>query len=396
MGQDKTLILAGAKPKRVRLRVVKAALETTTWSSKGVAKVAKKTFSSARAAADAFRKALRGKLRDDYVYLGEPHTRGDVILEAFAPGGGGGAVLDMSLDGRFIVTASITKESNFGSKLEIVEVATGARQIIVDERGGKNQCFLHAARFDREAKAVYFVLNDDTFRVELGTAKRKLLATGTGFNPFVVQPSFDRERRRLAICAKHAIRVLDENGAKLLDVPTKSKLTECRAARISPSGRLLAVYIASRGIIYDHEDAKHDTTNEVQIWDIEAGVLWETVTVAEKVHDVGLTPDDNALVVTWDYAQGPIGLEIPSGRALWRFVAPDSTRELGRAYAWTYSPDGKLIAIAGDTLKLYDAKTRKVALELHERFGRVDCVTFSSDGRRLAASIDGTAVVHAL
>nr|MBA3500174.1 hypothetical protein [Deltaproteobacteria bacterium] len=291
---------------------------------------------------------------------------------------------------------SITSESSFGAKLEVVEVATGARQILVDEPGGTHQNFLHAALFDRAARSVYFVLRDDTIRVELGTGTRTRLATGDGFNPFVVQPSFDRERRRLAICAEHAIRVLDEAGATVLEVPIRSQMRECRGSKLSPSGRLLALYIASRGVIYNHDDAKSDTTNEVQIWDIEAGVLWETVVMSEKVHKIGLTPDDDALVVTYDYARGPVVLEIPSGREIRRLNDSAREGELAWTYDWAYSPDGTRLAIAGDQMQLLDAKTLAPALDLTRVFGRAACVTFSRDGRRLSAARAGTAVVYAV
>src|SRR5207302_9614312 len=143
---DKTLVL-GAK--RVRLRVTGKALETTTWNAMGTAKVTTKAFADASAAARGYDKAVRAKMRADYAFLGAADEPGDIVLEAFAPGGGGGRVLDISADGTRIVTASITSEQNFGVKLEVVDVATGARDIVVDEPGGKRQNFLHAALFDR-------------------------------------------------------------------------------------------------------------------------------------------------------------------------------------------------------------------------------------------------------
>ncbi|MBA3500976.1 MAG: WD40 repeat domain-containing protein [Myxococcota bacterium] len=399
MTHDKTLVLAGAKPKRVRLRVVKTTLEQTTWNAKGTAKVTKKSFAKAEEAAREFDKAVRKKLRDDYAVLGEAAEPGDIILEAFAPGGGGGAVLDMSMDGSMIVTASITSESSFGAKLEMVEVASGARHVVVDEPGGSRQNFLHTALFARDGKSIYFVLRDDTYRVELATGKRTRIATGdpAALNPFVTMPTFDLERRRLVVLAKGpCVRVIDENHATVLEVSTKSKTTECRGAQISASGRLLALYISSRGIIYGHDDAKSDTTNEIQVWDIEAGVKWETVTLAEKVDDVGFAPADDLLLVTYEYARGPVALEIPSGRERWRIVDPHDESSLARASAWTYSPDGKSLAVAGDSLRLLDAKTRAPIVELPRVFGRVACPVFSRDGKRLAVSIGGTAIVHAL
>jgi hypothetical protein len=391
---DKTLVLAGAKPKRVRFRVVNAALEQTTWSAKGVSKVTEKTFDSPDEARGAFAKAVRTKLRADYAVVSESRERGAIVLEAFAPGGGGGAVLDLSPDGRYIATVTITSESMFGAKIEMVEVATGARHVVVEEPGGTRQNFMHNVLFDRDSKAIYYLHNEKTMRVDIASGERTEIAHAEKANPFCVQPCFDRERRRLALCDRDGILRVLEDGKCLLEVHSKSPTTECRAMSISPSGRLLAVNIVSRGIVYSHDDAKHDTTNEVQIWDVEAGVLWETVTVAQQVDDVGFTAGDDALLVTWLYALGPVALEIPTGRELWRHVdrwQGDNTRSHG----WAYSPDGKLLAITGDRLALLDAQTRQPVADFTELVGS-HCPMFSRDGRLLATSAGGTALVYAI
>ena len=102
---DKTLVLAGARPKRIRLRIVDdTTLEQTTWNAKGVPKPTRKIFTDTQEAARAFDDAVRKKLRADYAYVAEPNAYGDVILEAFAPGAGSGNVLDMSIDGMRVAT----------------------------------------------------------------------------------------------------------------------------------------------------------------------------------------------------------------------------------------------------------------------------------------------------
>jgi hypothetical protein len=50
----------------------------------------------------------------------------------------------------------------------------------------------------------------------------------------------------------------------VLEVDLGSATTECRAAGISPSGKLLALYRVSRGLVYSHADAMHDDTNVVE------------------------------------------------------------------------------------------------------------------------------------
>lgn len=388
-------MLAGPRPKRLRLRVVGKAIEQTTWNAKGVAKTTKKAFASAQAAAEAFRKFVRAKMRADYVHLATAKAPGDLLLEAFAPGGGGGRVLDISPDGTQIVTASITSGQSFGAKLEVIEVATGARRVVVDEPAGGRQAFLHAALFDRPGTGIYFLLRDDTEHVDLASGIRRVVARGEGFNPHVVRPSFDAARRRLVVFGDNeTVRVLDERDKPILEVPTAAKTTECRGAALSPSGSLLAVYIVSRGIIYGHDDAKHDTTNEVRIWDLESGKLWETVEMTSKVGDVGITPSDDQLVITRDYASGPVWLAIPAGTERARIT---DGSELARTRAWAYAPDGKRLALAGNQLRVIDVATGKdVALDAPFEYGGAECVAWSADGKRLASVVGGTAYVHAL
>lgn len=374
---DKLLVLAGPKPKRLRLRVDGSEIVQTTWNAKGQPKVARKAYADDDAAKAAFDKAVRKRLRDDYVVMGEGHEPGDLVFEAFAPGGGGGAVLDMSRDGKRIVTATITSESMFGSKVEVVEVASGARRILAEHAGGGDQQFLLAALFDRDGSAIYYVLNQDTYRVDLATGTRTQVAAGRDreLNHHVVRPSFDAARERLVVFATGPIvRVLGVDAQVLLEVTPPR---ECRGARLSPSGRLLAILLAG-------------DPSEVQIWDVDSASHWETLTTA-KLHHLGLTPEDDALIVTRDYARGPVALEIPSGRELWSLAGEDTY-----TFGWAYSPDGSRLAIAGNSLQILDARTRRVELDLVARAYRTACPVFSSDGRRLAASIDGSGKIYAV
>ena len=64
------------------------------WAST-LATYAEPVFGSPELAMREFDKALRKKLRDDYVVLSPP-ARGKIMLEAFAAGCGGGPVLDLS------------------------------------------------------------------------------------------------------------------------------------------------------------------------------------------------------------------------------------------------------------------------------------------------------------
>ena len=75
-----------------------------------------------------------------------------------------------------------------------------------------------------------------------------------------VRPSQDAARRRLVVFDEGSVvRVLDERGRTVAQVPTASPTTVCRAGAISPSGRLLALYRVSRDLVYGQADARHGT-----------------------------------------------------------------------------------------------------------------------------------------
>ncbi len=389
----KTLVLAGPKPKKAVLELIGKKLSSTTWTAKGTPKTTSKTLGSPDLAEREFDKALRKKLRDDYVVLSPP-ARGKVMLEAFASGCGGGPVLDLSRDGKYIVTGSMTSESNFGIQLELVEVETGLRTILVEEPGGVRQNFLHAPLFDREGKGIYFVLCDVLEYVDIQTKRRTVISKQANVNYHVTVPVFDAERRRLVIFDRSFVRVIDEQRKKLCEVNTKHKTTECRGVTLSPSGRYLALYIASRGIVYSHDDAKADTTNLIHIYDVETGSLWETIAVEPQINELGFSPDEKLLLVTQYYAKGPVALKIPSGEEAWALRDGD---ELAYTRDWAFAPDGMALATSGDHARLLKFPSlAPIELEKTGRYGRSEHVIFSADGKRLALWFAGTAYVYAL
>jgi WD40 repeat protein len=69
----------------------------------------------------------------------------------------------------------------------------------------------------------------------------------------------------------------------------------------------------------------------------------------------------------WDLEKGELLLTIPTG-------------------AWPrFSPDGKLVAVAGDDLRVWNVADRKEVRKISGYQGPVECVAFSPDGNVLAA-----------
>jgi hypothetical protein len=213
------------------------------------------------------------------------------------------------------------------------------------------------------------------------------------FNPYVVRPTLDAARRRLVVFDEgDVVRVL-EGGRVVLEVSTASKTLECRGGGISPSGRLLALYRVSRGIVYAHQDALHDTTNEVEVWDIEQGKPRMKLPVDGQLEQVGFDTTDEHLIVIDDYS-GPAAYALSSGQEVWRFGGIDRFNSSATCYSWAFSPDGSLLAVGRDGLFLYDAVSRKPIPVPEPGGDKVERVFFSGDGRLLASDCFGTAVVR--
>ncbi len=396
----KELVLAGQKARFITLRAEGAVLTKRTWTAgaETKAKETSKTCATAAACRSEFDKAVRAKQREFYATVRPHAAAGQVVHESFAPGGGGGAVLDLAPDGRSLLTASITSESSFGSKLHLIDVATGARTIVAEHPGGDRQQFLLAALFDYTGRNVFYTLNAETWWLALDTGERTRLSAGdpARLNPHVVRPFFDRDRTRLVVFAENGgVRVLDRARSIVAEVSTVSPTTECRAAALSPSGRLLALYIVSRGRLYGHEDAKHDTSSFVQIWDLDESRLVRTLPFAEKLDQLHFSPGEDDLIVTWDYRQGPVGIDLATGEERWRFEASPPTDRLATAYCIARSPDGTLLAVGRNELCLY-RNGSKEPLELEETgvWGEVGRVIFSADGSLVAFTQSGSAFVR--
>lgn len=388
-------------PRRCRLAVRGADLFTETGPVGGAAKATTKPFASAQEARRAWDKAVRDKLRDDFAFV-RPYAEarvGAAVLVAFASGAGAGALLDLSPDGRFAVTLG-SDARLVRYQIEVIEVATGARRRVYEHTDPTTQNFVLAVFFDATGEAVYLAPRGETLRIDLATGAPTRVAgyresVDACFNAFAVQPHTDRARRRVVVFdAGTWVRVLDRDDRAIFSACLASSTTECRAARISPSGRLLALYRVSRGIAYGHDDARHDDTSVVEVWDVDVGALRASLPMATQVDAVGFTPDDDTLLVTECYARGPVAYDLATGEERWRLHDPFRPGELAACHAWEYSPDGSLLAVGHSATGLYEAATRTpVPLDPAGMY-RTPCVRFSDDGRLLASVEGGLCVVR--
>jgi WD40 repeat protein len=364
-------------------------------------KTTAKTFSDAQTARVAYEKSCRAKFREGFAFVRDFASTqpGDVVLRTFASGAGAGVLLDLSPDGTRVVTVGSNSELT-EYWVETIDVATGQRRTVYEASTGKNQCFVHAVLFDATGETVYLAVQEETLRLDLTRGATTHIAsylegTNAQFNPHVLRPQFDRARQRLVVFdAGSRVRVIDPSAQTIFEVCTASPTSECRAAAISPSGKLLALHHISRGLVYQHNDALHDQTNVVEIWEIDTGVLRTSVPFTKKLDAVGFEPFDQRLIVAWEYAQGPVAYDLATGAECWRFEDPWSNERLAVTYGWAYSPDGSLLAVGRHRLVLYDAVTRSEMRIAESRGYKIAQVRFSADGSRLAVSEDGTCVVR--
>lgn len=353
------------------------------------------------AASVEYGKAIRSKIRDGYAFVGDraKAKRGEVVFVGFASGGGGGAVLDLAPDGRSLLTAGFNGAPT-SVWVERVDTVTGERRRVF-ERGHKSQLFLHAAMFVGDGSEFLVALDDETVAVSLATGDERRVAAyregrSSNFNPHVLRPQHSHDRSRLVIFdADSVVRVVDARFKTLLEVSTAEPTTECRSTAISPSGRLLAVYRVSRGILYNHDDAKKDKTNSIELWDIDRGKKIDTWKTTKQIDKMAFDPADKLLLVSWVYAEGPVIHELGSGKEVFRFDDPGSTDRLATAHHWVFSPDGAWLAIAGNQVALVDASSRKPA-KIEPAAYRASRVIFSGDGSVLASHEDNLAVLRAI
>jgi predicted DNA-binding WGR domain protein len=394
---ERELVLAGApKEKHWHGRVDGQTLIQRTWTDGGKPRETVRSFADEEKARTEFSKLERKRMTDGYVFrrAAEEAGTGEAVLKMYGP-----VLHDLSLDGRTLAIAWYGTGA-VRCRVILIDVATGARRVVHEEPTGSHSPYLHTAIFDQTGEGLFCQMYSDTWRLDLGSGAREKLASyreyrTANFNAYVARPSQDAARRRLVVFDEGDIVRVLEGGRAVLEVSTASRTVECRAGGISPSGRLLALYRVSRGIVYSHKDALDDTTNEVEVWDIDQGKLRQKLPFPGQLSRVGFDPKDRHLIVTHGYASGPAAYELSSGKEVWRFGGTGETDHSAHCFSWAFSPDGSRLAVGREALCLYElAGLKPVPVPGQTGGYRVERVVFSGDGQLLAATDFGIVVVR--
>ncbi|MHA5054778.1 WD40 repeat domain-containing protein [Streptomyces sp. SD15] len=393
-----TLVHPGfPKPKNVRLWVDGGWLrrESRTGTA-GTPRQSSKDHGSPEEARYALAKEGRKRMHDGFVLLRDPAevAFGEPVLVCAAPNRCSSQALDLHPEGHTVVVGTTLKEA-YGAEIHLIDVRTGIRQLVHTEPPGAKQTFLHTVRFDADGRGVVYALNGQTRHLDLDTGTSRTLASyeqyqTANFNPFCVQPSWDRARRRLLVFdTGNRVRVLDDAGESLLDLDVARRPT-CRAGALSPSGRLLV-------LAFDMHD--------IEVWDVDSGrqvhrhrfpFPFDRSAAGCGVDSLGFDPTERYLIANGGYAEGPCSMALDTGKLEWTVPDPYRTDRWGTCYGWDFSPDGSQLAIGDRGMAcLRDAATGAKA-PVQPPFtgtGRTYRVVFSDAGDLLACGGDSGSIV---
>ena len=152
----------------------------------------------------------------------------------------------------------------------------------------------------------------------------------------------------------------------------------------SPDGFILGIGGPCRVLLWPWAGNAKPTTITITPRDARSSPRW--------IDGLAFSPDGTTIAVGGPDAE-PKGLllfDVASGKLLRDYAVPGVRS--WRHSTVTFSPNGKLLAVQIDDLNsgggvaLWDVATGKLLQRLRGLFGDASCLTFSPDGRRLAAS----------
>ncbi|MEO3828003.1 WD40 repeat domain-containing protein [Actinomadura sp. B10D3] len=355
------------RPRHYRIRLEGRRLVHTAWTEGGKPRETAKEFDVQQDAGQAFQRLRDKKMREGFCCVGDGAARGDVLLEFMVPMGLHGPTVDLSPDGRTLVAGTTPKHAQGGAEIYLVDIATGRRRLVLPERPEANHrppspghAVLHTVLFDADGERIIYALDGETRLLDpTGGHQKPLAAYRTGFEPFRLRPSWNRDRTRLLVFdAEDRIRVLDRQGDPMFE--TRADIAdEYWGGALSQSGRLLALSRSKGKWLPDSPMA-----TEIEVWDLERGTIRVRIPVPFitcPVDKVGFDPSETLVLAKPWGSEGPGAFSIDTTELVWHFRHPSFPDRWDYCFDWDYSPDGTDLAV-GRLLQtdVVDAATRVV------------------------------------
>src|SRR5262249_49490824 len=147
-------------------------------------------------------------------------------------------------------------------------------------------------------------------------------------------------------------------------------------------------------VVQDKEAGRHTltrSTDVIQVWEASSGVkLGSLKDAPSHVTSVTYSPDGKLLAAAGD--DGTVKVwDLASRRPR---ATPQTGERVSGTFRLTFSPDGKRLAFTGTggALKVWNADTGQVTTPLGEVNSRT--ITFTPDGKQLATADQGTVSIR--
>lgn len=316
------------------------------------------------------------KLGEGFVCFGDGATASahDPLFRA----AGGSSTFDLHPGSHAIAHATLRSEAH-GADIHVLDLRSGRSRIVhgVDiDHADPRQTWIRDLRYHPNGESIYFTLNGSLIKLELAPARRrvvqrdrgKLVARNVGRVLFgdergELRIDMDPGRRFLLVYDAASVRVLATADDRTIFEQTTwgPEYANIRTAAISASGRLVAVV---------------SEQNTVCVLDVASRKQLHRMTLDKDVYRVGFAPGDRELLVAHEWMnQGPYVYPLGGREAGFHFT--DASGSPRTTPSWSFSPDGKRVALAGHELRVCAAGTWQ---ELYSGPDAAAHVVFSQDG----------------
>lgn len=321
---------------------------------------------------------VRRKLGEGFVYFGDGAAAG--LYEPLFRAAAGSAIFDLHPDAHAVAYATLRSEA-YGADLHVLDLRTGRSRVVHSvehDHARPRQTWIRDVGYHPGGEAIYFTLNAGAYKLDLAPAKRRVVQRSRGKLVAHNQArlvfgdergdariDMDPARRFLLAYDASSVRVLSTADERTIFAQPAWGPAGLRTAAISPSGRLVAIA---------------DEARTLRVFDVATRKEVDRRTLEQDIFRVGFTPDDKQLLVAqgWMY-EGPYIYAIGARREVFRFT--DERGAPRRTPSWSFSPDGKTLALCGRDLLVCAAGTWQALRSAPASCGRA---VFSREGRLLA------------